>query len=68
MKLLVTGGSGFLGRRAKAHFAALGWEVLAPGHGQLDITDEAALRQWFREAAPAAVVPSPWVVTSGVRS
>ena len=65
MKLLVTGGSGFLGRRAKAHFAALGWEVLAPGHGQLDITDAAALRAWFREAAPEAVVHTAAVSDTG---
>ena len=43
MKLLVTGGSGFLGKRVAAHFAGLGWNVLTPGHKELDITDEAAV-------------------------
>ena len=40
MKLLVTGGTGFLGRRAAAHFAARGVQVLVPGRAQLDITEE----------------------------
>lgn len=56
MKLLVTGGSGFLGKRVAAHFADLGWQVLAPGHSRLDITEEAAVFEWFRENRPDAVI------------
>lgn len=56
MKLLITGGSGFLGKRAAAHFAALGWQVLAPGHKDLDITDEAAVSSWFLQNRPDAVL------------
>ena len=48
MKLLITGASGFLGRRAAAHFRALGVSVLTPSHGELDITDPVAIRSWFR--------------------
>ena len=55
MKLLITGGSGFLGRRACAYFEKLGWQVLAPGHAELDITDAAGVAAWFRENRPQAV-------------
>lgn len=56
MKLLVTGGTGFLGRRVAAHYKNLGWQVLAPGHGALDITDSRAVEAWFRENRPQAVI------------
>ena len=57
MKLLITGGSGFLGRRAAACFGTLGLQVLSPSHGELDITDEASVRSWFREHQPEAASP-----------
>ena len=41
MKLLITGGSGFLGRRAVTYFQNLGWQIFAPSHRELDITDAA---------------------------
>ncbi len=65
MKLLVTGGSGFLGRRTVAHFEQLGWQVLAPGHKELDITDADALRAWFRENRPDAVIHTAAVSDTG---
>ena len=39
MKLLVTGGSGFLGSRVARYFSGA-FEVWAPSHSQMDITDE----------------------------
>ena len=65
MKLLVTGGSGFLGKRVAAHFAGLGWDVLTPGHKELDITDEAAVLSWFRENRPDAVIHTAAVSDTG---
>ena len=56
MKLLITGGTGFLGRRAVAFFKDLGFQVLSPSHGELDITDEASVRNWFYENKPEAVI------------
>ena len=56
MKLLITGGTGFLGRRAAAHFKGLGFRVLTPSHGELDITDREAVLAWFRENRPEAVI------------
>ena len=66
MKLLITGGSGFLGRRACAYFEKLGWQVLAPGHGELDITDEAGVAAWFRENRPQAVIHTAAVSDTGL--
>ena len=66
MKLLVTGGSGFLGRRVAAYFEKLGWQVLTPGHKALDITDANALRAWFRENRPHAVIHTAAVSDTGL--
>lgn len=66
MKLLVTGGSGFLGRRAAAYFEQLGWQVLAPRHGELDITDSAAVAEWFRVHRPQAVLHTAAVSDTGL--
>ena len=66
MKLLITGGSGFVGKRAVAYFESLGWEVLAPGHRELDITDLPGLKQWFRENRPEAVIHTAAVSDTGV--
>lgn len=66
MKLLLTGGSGFLGRRAAIYFDSLGWQVLAPGHGELDIRSEAAVLDWFRENMPEAVIHTAAVSDTGL--
>ena len=65
MKLLVTGGSGFLGRRIVAYYEAKGWQVQAPSHSQLDITDRAAVLDWFREQKPEAVIHTAAVSDTG---
>ena len=49
MKLLLTGGSGFLGKRIVPYFEKLGWDVLAPSHSELDITDETAGLEEYKE-------------------
>ncbi len=49
MRVLVTGGSGVLGRAAIPRLQALGHEVSAPSHRELDVLD--------RDALPAAVEP-----------
>ena len=66
MKLLLTGGSGFLGRRAAACFEKLGFQVLSPSHRELDMTDEAAVRSWFRENKPEAVLHTAAISDTGL--
>ena len=66
MKLLITGASGFLGRRAAAHFKMLGFQVLTPSHPELDITREDAVLQWFRENRPEAVIHTAAISDTGL--
>lgn len=66
MKLLLTGGSGFLGRRAAACFEKLGFQVLSPSHRELDMTDGAAVRSWFRENKPEAVLHTAAISDTGL--
>ena len=66
MKLLVTGGSGFLGRRTALYFESLGWQVLAPSHADLDITDETAVLAWFRENRPDSMIHTAAVSDTGL--
>lgn len=66
MKLLVTGGTGFLGRRTVEYFERMGCQVLAPNHGQLDVTEEFALREWFRCNTPDAVIHTAAVSDTGL--
>ena len=53
--LLVTGGSGFLGRRVVRLAAAAGIDVVAPGSAELDVRDAAAVAQYVRSIRPAAI-------------
>lgn len=66
MKLLVTGGSGFLGRRTAAYFASQGYQLLTPSHSTLDITDRDTVRNWFRENQPEAVIHTAAVSDTGL--
>ena len=54
MKVLVTGGSGQLGRELPAAF--VGHEVVAPGSDALDLTSRDSVLQWITAVAPDAVV------------
>lgn len=54
-KLLITGASGFLGRRI-ADFYAGKYQVYAPAHGELDITDEGNTAQIFHKYKPDIVI------------
>lgn len=66
MKLLITGGTGFLGRRAAAYFNSLGCRVLSPSHAGLDITNASSVRTWFRENRPEAVIHTAAVSDTGL--
>lgn len=66
MKLLVTGGSGFLGRRTAAYCETLGHRVQIPSHGILDITDSTTVRNWFRENQPEAVIHTAAISDTGL--
>jgi GDP-L-fucose synthase len=46
MKILVTGGGGFIGRNL-VEYLSRSYEVLAPTHAELDLTDPESLDAWF---------------------
>ena len=45
--LVITGAGGGLGKALAAVFADAGWDVAAPGRSELDVTDSAAIRNYF---------------------
>lgn len=64
--VLITGGSGFLGRRAAAYLQSLGFRVLTPSHGELDITGRETVQSWFREYKPEAVIHTAAISDTGL--
>lgn len=64
-RLLVTGGSGFLGSRVVAAATAQGWDVVAPAHRgpgrRLDVSRRDDVRRLVRDVAPQAVVHTAYV-------
>lgn len=55
MRVLVTGGAGFVGARLAARLSAEGVEVCAPPQSELDVCDGAALRAAVARLRPHAV-------------
>jgi dTDP-4-dehydrorhamnose reductase len=57
MRVFVTGGSGFVGSNVVHVFTDRhGAEVLAPGHGEVDLADRPAVLRWVDDARPDAIV------------
>lgn len=54
--MLVTGGSGFLGRRVTARLDAAGAEVAAPAHRDADLTRPGAAEAMLAEHRPSIVI------------
>lgn len=48
-KVLVTGGSGFIGRNLTEYLSKRDYEVSAPAHQELDLTDAAAVGSYLRK-------------------
>jgi len=48
-KILLTGGSGFIGRNIQESFLAQKYEIIAPRHKELDLCDTEAVDRYFRE-------------------
>ena len=64
-KVFVTGGSGFLGARAVRCFSALGWEVWAPGHNALELTDAACVQRSLEAFSPDLAVHCAAISSTG---
>lgn len=55
-RLLLTGGSGMVGRNVQAHVAADNWDIIAPNSKELDLTDAKAVKAFVSDAAPDVIV------------
>lgn len=55
MRILVTGGSGFIGRNL-VEMLGERHQILAPTHTELELTDADAVRAWLRANRPDAIV------------
>lgn len=53
--ILVTGASGFVGSRFLKRWAAE-YNILAPSHAELDITDDASVERYFQMHSPSVVL------------
>jgi GDP-L-fucose synthase len=54
--LLLTGGSGMVGRNILEHPMANNWNVVAPSSKVLDLTDSEAVREFVRKLRPEIIV------------
>lgn len=48
MKILLTGGSGFVGRNVKEYLQQKGYDVYAPASNELDCLDEEKVKRWLQ--------------------
>ena len=54
--LLLTGGSGMVGKNILEHPLASDWQILAPSSGELDLTDARAVNAYVAAHSPDLVV------------
>lgn len=66
MKVLVTGGHGFIGMGAVASLSSQGHEVVVPKHSEFDLLDPAARQTLLKSAHPDALVHLAWQTKHGV--
>jgi nucleoside-diphosphate-sugar epimerase len=64
-RVLVTGGSGFIGRHMTAHLEELGYEVHAVGYPAVDLLDDTSRRRLLEVLRPTHLVHLAWHVPPG---
>lgn len=55
-RLLLTGGSGMVGRNLQEHPDAAAWDIVAPSHRDLDLMDSAAVEAYVARQKPDLVI------------
>ena len=66
-KLLLTGGSGMVGRNILDHPGAADWEILSPSSRELNLMDAAAVEAYVKETMPDLIVHAAGKV-GGIRA
>ena len=64
-RVLITGGTGFIGRHALPYLEARGFEVHAPDHHAVNLLDEAAQKALLDSVRPTHLLHLAWDVTPG---
>ena len=54
--LLLTGGSGLVGRNIQSHYASNKWNIIAPSSNDLDLMDYGSVKSFFNACKPDIVV------------
>lgn len=57
-KMLLTGGSGMVGRNLQEHRGILQWDLYAPTSAELDLTDSIAVSDYIQSLGPDIIVHS----------
>ncbi len=65
-RVLITGGSGFVGRHAIPLLQERGYDVHAPTRAEMDVLDHASVTRAVREIRPTHVLHCAWIATPGV--
>jgi len=58
LNVLLTGGSGFIGKNTQESFLAQKYRILAPRHAELDLLDEECVRRYFADKTIDVVIHS----------
>ena len=61
-KILLTGGSGLVGRNIQEHPNADKWEILAPTRKVLDLTDLCSVSRWVKKHQPDIIIHAAGLV------
>lgn len=65
-RILVTGGSGFVGRHVLPELEKRGFEVVAPSSAEMDVLDKVSVTNTVRNVSPTHVLHLAWIATPGV--
>lgn len=65
-RVLITGGSGFVGQHVVPLLQERGFEVHAPAHAELDVLDHDAVSRVVRDLRPTHLLHLAWIATPGV--
>ena len=61
-KILLTGGSGLVGRNIREHASADKWKILAPTRKELDLTDLSSVSHWVKKNQPDIIIHAAGLV------
>ena len=61
-KILLTGGSGLVGKNIREHPSAAKWKILAPTRKELDLSDLSSVSRWVKKHQPEIIIHAAGLV------